>query len=296
MNARPILFTLLVWLLATLSSCDLINPKESLPMYIEVVSPEVLLDSSRNLRSDLGVRDLWVSQGSEFQGAFTKGMVFPVFEGESDMYDIGGGVFVSGISGNRTRYPFWGSIAQEIPFQALDTVRLSPVYRYFPRDTILEYAFEETFEAGQPRFVSNPLTGRIATVPINRVTGDVFEGTYAGVARFTANDSILELVSQDELVLPTSGQSDTWLELTFRNTIPFTVGLSYREPGGTIVGLTEAGVFFDSDEWTTVYVPFTDGIRETGSTRPVFRVWMFANGGGSEGEIRIDYIRLIHFK
>ena len=276
-----------------LTGCSLFDKEEPLPMYIQVEAPRVQLDGNTNLSSRLGIKDLWIDQGADFLGVIEVGKTIPVYPGESEKYLLTGGIFNSGLSGFRTKYPFWKSVPQTIPFSPLDTVKISPLITYFPRDSALIYPFEETFETGGNALVD--LNVNSPTVKLERSTSSVFQGSQAGKAIFTSIDSIMEVVSDQTFSLPGSGQNSVWLELTFKSDIPFAAGIYYEEAGQPNFGPIGGDILFKSNDWTTVYVPLTDPVRALAGANLRYRVWFQANGRGESGTMYIDYIRLIHF-
>lgn len=292
MNTRLLFVTCLSVMLLG-NSCNLLDPDEPLPMYLKIEQPKVLLDPNNNLTSTVGIKDLWIDQGPNFLGIHEAGKIVPVFENEFNNYAFTGGIFNSGLAGFRNRYPFWRIIEQTIEHRPLDTVVLSPVFEYFPRDTALTYVFEENFETGGRSLVDLGVVG--PTVRFERSANSAFEGSQAGRALFSLRDSVMAIVSDASFTLPTSRQNTIWLEVTFKSDVPFAAGLYYEEVGQPNFGPIGGDILFQSDTWTTVYIPLGDPVRSLGGSNLQYRVFFQANGQGDSGELYLDYIRLIHF-
>jgi len=291
MNLR-ILALIFITLAILGSSCNIFDKEEPLPMFIKVEQPSVILDA-RGLTSDLGVKDLWIDRGADFLGIYEPGQVIPVFPGESDRFLLTGGIFNSGLSGFRRKYPFWRSVEQTIPFSALDTVTVRPTLRYFARDTALEYVFEEDFETGGRSLVDR--AGSDPNVIFQRSAISVFEGSQAGRAVFNSRDTVMDIVSERDFTLPATGQKSIWLEVRFKSDIPFAAGLFYEEVGQGNFGPIGGDILYKSDDWTTVFIPLTDPVRGLAGANLRYRVWFRADGQRESGTLYLDYIRLIHF-
>ena len=275
-------------------SCSIFDPEEPLPMYIKLGKTQVLLDPDKNLQTEVGIKDFWVDQGPDFIGVYEIGKVIPIFESESESFVFSGGVYRAGLAGFRQPYPFWKSVTQNIPFSSLDTVELSPLVEYFPRDTALVYPFEEDFESGGRGLIDLSIGG--PDVRMDRSSSSAFEGLQAGRAIFSSGDSLMEIVSDKEFSLPESGQNSIWLEFSFKSDIPFAAGLYYEEPGQPNFGPIGGDVLYQSpDEWTRVFVPLNDAVRTLAGNNIRYRVWFQAKSGGQSGTLYLDYIRLIHF-
>jgi hypothetical protein len=280
-------------LLCFLASCSIFDPEEPLPMFVKLGPAQVVLDPDRNLRTDIGIKDFWVEQGQEFLGVYEIGQVVPVYQTTSEDFVFTGGIFNSGLSGLRVRYPFWKAVRQSIPFSELDTFVFSPQVEYFARDTALIYPFEEDFETGGRSLVALSTAG--SNVRFERSSSSRFEGGQAGRAIFTSRDTLMEIVSEIEFTLPNSGQNSIWLEFSFKSDVPFAAGLYYQEPGQPNFGPIGGDILYRSDEWTRIFVPLNDAVRALGSSNIRYRVWFRANSAGASGTLFLDYIRLIHF-
>lgn len=286
-----------VWFLIILAGlmsgvgCDIINPEESLPAYIDIQGASVIVSEPQSLTSNLGIRDLWLFRGNEQMGTYQIPRVIPYFPSEQTEFVITGGVFETGLSAARVSYPFWQPVTLEIPNTPLDTFVLNPQFQYYS-DTLLQIPFSETFEGFGTNLVETATGAAAAALTIN--TADAFEGNRSGLVTFTNDFTFYEGSSADFFPLPQSGNNDIWVEVTYKNNIPFTVGLSFITSSNS--GELGDGIFFNSNlEWNTAYIHVNDFVRSISETA-VFRLFIRANGNGNAGTLLLDQVRIIHFR
>jgi hypothetical protein len=273
-----------------LSGCNLINPKEELPVYLKIEQPEVVVDPGGRLLAEAGVKDVWVTRNEDVLGVYAVPSVIPFYPKERNSFTINGGIFKSGFSSFREPYPFWKAVTLEVDAEPLDTFVLRPRFEYFALDTFLVFAFEEKFETGSLQ-LSSGLAGNPLEVTINR-TVNGFDGN-GGLMEFTADATEMELISTSWFRLPQSGGNRIFLEVTYNNTIPFTAGLIYRN--NVDIGTIGGNVFANSQgEWNTLYFDFNDDVRAL-PTEMEFRLFFQASGEGDIGNIILDNLRIVHF-
>lgn len=280
---------LIVWALA-FPACEIFNPEEALPAYLRIENATVLVNPAQPLASDLGIRDLWIYRNQELIGVYQLPSVVPFFPSEDTEFTITGGVFETGLSASRISYPFWQPLTVQIPVKALDTFTLQPRFQYYP-DSILAYPFQENFEGFGINFVELA-TGANATT-LRVTNADAFEGNRSGEVIFSPDFSTYEGASAGFFTLPQSGNNDIWVELTYKNDVPFTVGVYYVT--NSDAGDLGDGIFFLSKEWNTVYVHINDFVRRVREPA-VFRLYIRANSNGASGRLLLDQVRIIHFR
>ena len=290
---RKLIFCLFGTIVAALllTSCDLINPEEDLPVYVEITNPRVRVHPDENFLADVQVKDVWVYRNEEFVGIYPVPSTIPIFPGEQNNLSITGGVFLSGFSGFRGTYPFWRSIFFEVNTVPVDTMSIQPIFEYFSPDTVLLFAFEETFDGGSVGLKNNISTSS-SSVGIARTSSDPFDKN-AGLARFNSTSTDMELVSTTSFPLPQNGNNRVFIELTYKNTVDFTVGLYHNG-----VNFSEVGgkVFYSAKpDWNTIYIDVNDEIRSISQTVD-FTLFIRANGQGEIGQILFDNIRIVHFR
>jgi hypothetical protein len=293
-----------VWLLCCLlASCELFESDQRLPVYLKLPAGQVRVENPTGvLVNNHGVKDIWLDHNGEFLGVHRLDRVIPLLpDPERNQITMRGGIFENGLSGIRSAYPFWKPITLEIDAEPLDTVELDLTFDYFERDSILVFPLEETFESGgTSRFVSS--TSQTGAALLQPTSEDVYQGDRSGLVRITPNGYDFDALSRDFFALPRSTDNDIYLEITYRNTVPFTAGLFYTNLAGTDLQNLPIGVeFLSPDEWNTVYVhlqPLVQTTRENG----LFKIRLQADGRDPEsdnvtgGVIYFDNIRVVAFR
>ncbi|MEO0470409.1 MAG: hypothetical protein AAF206_12365 [Bacteroidota bacterium] len=269
-----------------LPSC---NREEALPVYLDMNNTQIRLSNSGKI-TNLGLRDIWVDHNSERLGVFRHPAIVPMIPQETNVLTFSGGVFETGLSSSRIRYPFWQSTVMEVDAAPLDTVPIRMTIEYFS-DSVLAYPLVEEFEGSSLAFT---VLNEGEPASLDQPTAGAFDGTRSGRVRFSDSERNFEMVSTDFLALPQNGNNDIYVEVTYRNNIPFTAGLFFANSAE--VGELPSNVFFDSNlEWNTAYIHVNDQVRGT-TQGSLFKLYLRANGGGADGVIFFDNIRIVHFR
>jgi hypothetical protein len=86
----------------------------------------------------------------------------------------------------------------------------------------------------------------------------------------------------------------TYAEVTYRNSMPFNVGLLYQGSSG--LRFREVLTLSASPTWNTVYVHLSEQVREIvndGGENTAFWLYLKTDGEGKDGFIALDDLRLI---
>lgn len=291
------------WLLVCgLSSCQLFDTDQRLPVYLKLSEGLVRVENPTGVVvNNHGVKDVWLDHNGSILGVYRLDRVIPMLlEEDRNQLAIRGGIFENGLSGIRSAYPFWQPITIEIDAEPLDTVELDLIFDYFP-DTVLVFPLEETFESGGSSvFSSSNSQSNAAT--LEPTSQEVYQGDRSGIVRITPNGYNFRAVSEEKFALPRSSDNDIYLEVTYRNTVPFTASLLYQNLSQTDIQNLPIGVeFLSPDEWNTVYVHLQPLVQTT-TEDGIYNVVLEASGEDPEtgaiesGEIYFDNIRLVAFR
>ncbi|MDX2246683.1 MAG: hypothetical protein SF052_07910 [Bacteroidia bacterium] len=280
------------------SGCDIFDRPEPLPVYLNLPRAEVRLNASGSIKSELGIKDLWVDYGPGQLGVFRLPSVVPLLPLDGvDSVVVRGGIFESGLSLVRSPYPFWKPIILSLTTAPADTQRISPVFEYYP-DTVIAFPFVEDFESASQAFEN--VSSSSTTTSLTVSSESVFMGQESGKVSFSPDQYQLDLIAADFIRLPQSGSNDIYMEITYKNDVSFTVGLFYST--GLDVGEIPAELYFNSKgEWNTVFVHLNDGVRSVQDGaffKPYIRASSFntSTGQATSGVIYLDNIRIVHFR
>jgi hypothetical protein len=139
-------------------------------------------------------------------------------------------------------------------------------------------------------------TGDTTNLRKTAVPGEVFSGSFSGKVPIDPSHRYWSAIHNSPDPLSVGKNVDVYAEITYRNDIPFSVGLAYRSVSGTDYGTTPVVTLTPSEEWNTVFVHLVQQIRGNTTPDPAFHLWFSADGNDSTGTIFLDNIRFIHFK
>jgi hypothetical protein len=284
-----------------LTGCEIINPAEELPAYISFQDPMVSAIDDTSFRTSAGIRNIWLYHGGFLQGAYqtdpqvdTAGRTVPFLQLDRSDFFIEGGIYESGQSSFQIPYPFWDRITFDWQAGAGETLEVRPVFHYV-QPSLYELPVSVTFEGGGIDFdaFGSGLSGDSTFFKLR--SDDVFRGNGASIVEFGPGDRFFEVVNS--VPFRTTQSSNIFAEVTYKNTIPFTVGLIY----GSTTSPRKLPILTvsPSAEWNTVYVHMITEIRNilnANGTSTDFWLWLQADGEGEQGYIRFDDIRVIRQK
>lgn len=307
-------------MLFAISGCDIINPKEALPIYIRIDHPRALVYTTDECAPaqnpayycDLGIKYVYVNQGSEEVGFYELPCVIPVYPDKgikNFLFSFGSNqVELGGYNGSASTYPFWKPISVNVNVNPLDTFILDTVkslnkltLKYYS-DTILKYAYVNKFEGATTEFdyASGSNDNNVSFVIKNN---DKHQGCSAGYAYFDSTHTVFDVVSANAFELPFSNVTDMYLEVTYKSEIPFTTGLISTPLSSGIPQYLNWGAFlYSPTQWKTAYIRLNDVVAQAGALldnnfKVFFRATnQDANGKYIAGRVWIDNVRVIYRK
>jgi hypothetical protein len=294
--------------LLTVGSCDLINPDEQAPVYIQVDS--FAFDPSPTL-SEMGpststkITDVWVFVDNEVLGVYELPAFFPVLAEGDKPFVLIPGIFLNGIGSTRSPYPFYEPIFDTINFIPGTVVRV-PVYdssnpNNTACDTTLCFNYNsnaeckwcEDFEGSG--FSLSKTSASDTSMYQTPYMGDntVFEGLGSGVIYVDNDKDFFEISSTTDYELPKSG-NPVYLELDYKIDEQMVVGMFVTQPGSVeqfpVITLNPTNV------WKKIYIELGRHVR-TYPNATGFKIFF---GGFKDpqkagtSKFYIDNIKLVH--
>lgn len=287
---------LLVLALLSLTGCELLDPPEPAPAYIRLSNPRVELDSVNQFYSNIGIRNVWLYHGGIFQGLYTvfpdSDVVIPVIDLERSDFILEGGIYETGQSAYNLPYAFWKRENLDLPLTALDTFTIDLRFEYV-EERLYDFRVNEAFEGNSVDFVPFSLSLNEPGGTFMNLRSDApFQGTGYAQVDFGPGDRYFQAINSSPFSLTRGKQ--VFGEVTYRNSIPLTVGLLYQNAGG--LSSRDVITLSATNTWNTVYVHFVDLVREivnTGGEDTAFWLYLKADSEDKEGYIALDDVRLI---
>lgn len=230
------------------TSCNLVNPKEPIPTYIQIDS--VRLDPTlSSVHGSLShkITDVWVYYNLQLIGAFELPAKVPVLAEGRGQLQVVAGIWDNGLSGTRTKYPFYTIDTFSFDAKAGQTIAHTPVFKYRTTDTPKVSYMVEDFEQGNS---FQKRSGSLASLVKTNTPAEVMEGDWSGKIQMNDTLSDAEIITTSEyLLLP---NRDAYLELNYKSDVPFVIRTEIYHVGtyvySDIIGLKA------KDNWTKVYL------------------------------------------
>ncbi|MEI6764914.1 MAG: hypothetical protein WCM76_04685 [Bacteroidota bacterium] len=240
-------------LLLFLTSCDVINPDEPIPAYIQIDKIDVSTNPVSEGSASSKITDAWVYVDGNLIGIFELPAKFPVLkEGEHDLI-IKPGIKVNGISNTRAYYPFYKQYEATVTFVKGEVMSIHPVVTYYP-DMV---NWVEDFEGGG-QTIETTSTDDTAMIKCSDPT-QVFEGSYSGMVHLTASKPHFFGITMDEYVLPATG-APVFLEMNYKTNCKIYVGMYAYYQGNTT--RIETIRLNEMPEWNKIYINLTETLQQ----------------------------------
>lgn len=282
---RSILYLIII---LTLFSCDIINPEEEIPAFLEMESFELTV-TPNNGTADQNITEGWVYVNNDLIGAFSAGKPFPVLASGTVEIIVDPGVHENGIGFTPSLYPYYTRYTTTLELTPGQTTTFTPEFEY--REDI-EFVSIEEFENTSIFTVDRD--GNEETT-IEYTTEGAFEGFSAKIELDNENP-FFEMASNITWDLPIIGANETWMEINFKTDMPFALGLLTQDPATGVITPVYLNGLNRTAEWRKVYINFQETIAAI--PVPPFQLGFIAElpTDQASGTIFIDNVKLLHFK
>ncbi len=211
-----------------IAACNLINPDEDPPGYIQV--EPFNFDPSPTLgefgpSSSTKIKDVWIYVDDEFLGAYELPAKFPVLKTGARRLLLSPGIALNGINTTRSPYPFYSASVHNVVIPELGTVTVTPTTSYYET---ADCPFSEFFE-GSGFALSATAASDTTMIQLQGGDPNIFEGSGCGVVYLDNNNTKFEISSTSEYGLP-AYNSAVFLELDYKINQSMQVGLFVLKP------------------------------------------------------------------
>lgn len=228
-------------------SCEIVNPEEEVPAFIEISNITVASEPTT-----LGVSDAWVYIDGNLQGVYELPAEFPVLEKGIHELNVLAGIKVNGISATRSWYPFYTGYSVDANFNELETITISPVVDYI--DEIV-YVWQENFE----NIGINLDTAPSSATNIQFQNNDVYSGSYSGLVFLDEKDIYFEVYTTTSFSKDAFTAVPSFLEMNYKNDAELRIGMYIQRNSGNID--TEPVLTLNpSEEWNKIYIDLLNPI------------------------------------
>jgi len=233
----------------TLSSCELINPDEPIPVYLECDTISFHATTPEQGSSSSAISDAWVFVDGVLQGIYEMPAHFPVLAEGSHKITVKPGIVINGIKNARGAYPFYASFDTTLNLEPTKTYTLHPRSTYL---SVTQFKLMEDFE--QSGLVLERAPNSDTTLNI-QLDAEAFEGHYGAVYLDAARPYFNYRSLHSFYVSP---GTTVFAELNYRCDNEFSVGI-LSQVGSDLVA-AEAITIRPTTTWKKIYVSLSDAI------------------------------------
>ncbi len=268
-------------------SCDIINPEEEIPSYLEIESFE-LEETNGEITFGLGSKIVAanVIVNGETAGIISIPGRIPVFAQGDAIVTLDPLVPENGASDLLQIYPFFERIDIPITLSLRDTTIINPTTQYGTGNTFRGSTF-----SGSDEFFTEDLDENSNTrLTISTTGGQVGEGS---VGRIILNEDnpLYQSATSASAMIDVSFANVAWLEVQYKSDVDFVFGAKNTENGNDV----EFGVKA-KDEWNTIYFNTANFlfINNITTFQLTINALLPPSWSGGDAEILIDNIKFVY--
>lgn len=277
--------SLFILFLFALNSCSEWDKEEKIPSYIQIINASVQTNAATEGLNTHKISDVWVNISGNLQGIYEMPVTFPVLQTGKQTVTLRAGIKVNGIAASRAPYPFYNLLNIDTILSEGKILKLNPVFTY---KSETKFPWIEDFQGN-----GFSLDKMIGSDTLLYTITDTNQNKY-GKFSIDAIRQKFYYKSSEAYQLPING-SAVFLELDYRCTHPFTIGL--------LVNKLQSSVANDiivlnphPHGFNHIYIDLTYTITQNMDAidyNVIFRSVL--QDGYTEGTIEIDNIKLLHF-
>lgn len=281
--SKRILFILSVFCLLQ-TSCDIINPAEKLPTYVHIDSFKFVNPYPNQTGTGIqNITSAWVFLDGKNVGVFELPADIPVLVSGTQELQISPGIDIQGFKDYKVQYPFFSFYTYQLEDKPGEVIKLAAETKYVEG---LKY-WTEDFESGN-QFIH----GGGDSLRRTTAADSVLEGGGSGRISLPAG----EFVGSESLVeFDIKPGTKCFLEINYKGTLPFTIGLLAVLPVSGSEPTYLAGVKA-KDSWGKFYVdlqPYTTLYPTADKWYVMIKTVL--EDGESSGYLLLDNIKVISY-
>lgn len=281
-----------LWLVTILlSTCEVFDPEEQIPSYLEIQPFTLNTDITSQGTNDAKITEVWVFVEGEFLGAYSLPAKVPILATGETNIRIEAGIKENGIASRPDIYVFYEPYEVSLNLEPYETYTIEPGTRYVPET---KFGFIEDFESNRPRIFTQLLNG---SEGVELTQEDVFQGEYSGKITLRRDDNlVVEVSSFQEFSGLLEAGVFIYLEMNYKSDAPVLWGIV--GDSGTATGLEryyEAG-FAPKDSWNKIYFSLAGIINDSQLDSYQFSLRAFLDEESPDSAtVYLDNIKLVHF-
>jgi hypothetical protein len=278
----------------TLNSCVKNNPA---PSWLEV--NEWTLQSNPGLSAAEGeltqnFSDAWVFIDDQVIGVFEVPFKIPILKTGNCNIKIYPAVRNNGISATKKIYPFMEAYEVNAELIQNQTLTLNPTTKY---NSFTQFWTEDFEDPLNIKITVDQNTSAIKSTPTTNTNLQPFNGNFYGLINLNTSDSSWIASTQDQLAIQKGREA--YLEIDYYNTNSVITGLIYVKPDNSTVNNPNIQLQAQdpgSVKWKKIYIDLKELIGYSPNGSNFLQSFIAKlDEGLTEGEIRIDNIKVVYF-
>lgn len=295
---NKLLFLVTIFIVSFLSSCEIINPAEDIPSYIQIDTIDFQSQSSDFGTSSHKITDCWVYVNRDFIGCFELPAKIPVLKSGNCEVMIRGGIKLNGIAASRIVNPFYSNFKVNKNLKIGEVIKIDSVILNY--NSINNIIWKEDFE-NNVLSIKRSNKGdsvRPCKYDLLKITNDLkigYSNNKSGIVSFL-DTSYFEAITKDAYILPKSLDDVVLLEMNYCTNQSFEVGVS---PNNGVESSTRYPLLIINSsgmKWNKIYINLSNAV-ESFSDVSKFNIYFAATKRKIENQsdstiLRFDNIKL----
>ncbi len=247
LNRENLTFFLVLFFL---QGCEVINPEEQVPSYLQIDSASLITTYATEGSSMSNFSDAWVYINENYLGTYEYPFSIPVLGQGVQKISIRAGIKENGMSGVRAAYSKTNTFDTTLNLQPNQTNLIRPQVTYLQGTVFCQL---EDFDDGSLSLIST--TANTALFSITSSSDpNALEGN-SGYVLLDNNHSFFEFASATPFVLPVT--IPVYVELDYKCTVEFTIGVFVSSATGIVQ--SQVINIRPSATWNKIYVNLSTG-------------------------------------
>lgn len=263
---------------AVFNSCNIINPDEPIPSYLNIDTNVFTVNSGS---ASSAIFDSWVYIDNKLHGTFEMPFTIPVLYSGQHQVTIIPGIKVNGLNALRSAYPLYTVYDTVFNFEAGKTHKLTPHCTY--KSNVVVNVVDD-FDSGTTKFIRDADSDTMITT-----TNNAFEGSFSGEFYLDTIRRRISISSLNKFVIP-KGKVNI-IELNYNCNNSFVVGLIRNYVGNT-QRLEMIAVLPSGGKWRKMYISIVDAINNLNADNYNIYIFSQIDQGNTQAKIMLDNIKL----
>ena len=273
----------LLLIVLLLSSCDFINPEETIPSYIKIDTFLLQAGSSSQGPYNHSITDAWINVDGDFIGVFELPALAPVLHSGFSELIIKPGIKNNGIAASRISYPFYTNYSIDTVLDEKGIVLINPVVAY-KEETVFDWI--ENFE-DVGISIDTSITSNVG------IGDSIVNGSHVAKVVLLDSSDVFRAQTVNYYNFPAAG-SPLYLEMDYKTNNSLVVGLYINNSNQY---LEQPVISINpSEQWKKIYIDFTY-FSSMNNSATLYYLFFKANKTDSidRSVILFDNLKLLHF-